>query len=45
MKQFIKVSPLSAASVSGIIEHIMDSVRGDLVKNSTEEFCLYSLMH
>lgn len=45
MKQFIKVNPLSAASMTGITEHIMGSVRGDLVINSPEESCLYSLMH
>lgn len=41
MKQSFKVSPLSAASVTNIIEHIMDSVRGDLVKNSPEKSPAY----
>lgn len=43
MKQSFKVSPLSAASVTGITEHIMNSERGDLVKNSPEKSPAYIL--
>lgn len=41
MKQSFKESPPSAASVTGIIEHIMGSVRGDSVKNSPEKSPAY----